>query len=111
MLWNDLPLPDGVDADFAVTVTDDALLPWVRAGETVYVRRNTELFDGDIGLFETEDGIVFRQFCADSRGAAYLFAVNRAHAADDRMILPPGSRGLVCYGRVALKKRIPLPMD
>lgn len=99
------------DADFAVAVTDDSLAPWIKKGGTAYLRRRTELYDGDIGLFETDGGIVFRQFCADSRGTVYLFAVNRAHAEDDRMIPPDKAAELVCYGRLELKKPIPLPMD
>lgn len=110
MLWDALPVPDGTDADFAVRITDDSLRPWIKPGETAFLRRNTELFDGDIGLFETDGGVVFRQFCADSRGAVYLFAVNRRRAEDDRMIPPPESRSLVCYGRLLLKKPVPLPM-
>ena len=88
MLWDTIPVPKGTDADFAVAVTDDSLAPWIKKGGTAYLRRRTELYDGDIGLFETDGGIVFRQFCADSRGTVYLFAVNRAHAEDDRMIQP-----------------------
>lgn len=111
MLWDAFPAPEGADAGFAVAVTDDSLLPWVKPGETVLFQRNTELSDGDVGLFETDAGLVFRQFCADSRGAVYLFAVNRAHAEDDRMIPPDKAAELVCYGRLELKKPIPLPMD
>ena len=77
MLWDFIPVPKGTDADFAVAVTDDSLAPWIKKGGTAYLRRRTELYDGDIGLFETDGGIVFRQFCADSRGTVYLFAVNR----------------------------------
>ena len=111
MLWDAFPAPEGADADFAVAVTDDSLLPWVMPGETVLLRRNTELSDGDVGLFETDAGLVFRQFCADSRGAVYLFAVNRSHAPDDRVIAPEKASALVCYGRAVLRRRIPLPMD
>lgn len=111
MLWDRIAAPEDAKADFAVLVTDDSLAPWIRSGETAFLRRDTELFDGDIGLFETGTGLVFRQFCADSRGAVYLFAVNRAYASDDRVILPPESRSLVCYGRLELKKPIPLPAD
>lgn len=111
MLWDAFPAPEGADAGFAVAVTDDSLLPWVMPGETVLFQRNTELSDGDIGLFETDAGLVFRQFCADSRGAVYLFAVNRSHAPDDRVIAPEKAAALVCYGRAVLRRRIPLPMD
>lgn len=111
MLWDTIPVPKGTDADFAVAVTDDSLAPWIKKGGTAYLRRRTELYDGDVGLFETDGGIVFRQFCADSRGTVYLFAVNHAHAEDDRMIPPDKAAELVCYGRLELKKPIPLPMD
>ena len=111
MLWDAFPAPEGADADFAVAVMDDSLLPWVKPGETVFFQRNTELSDGDVGLFETDAGLVFRQFCADSRGAVYLFAVNRGHAPDDRVIAPEKASALVCYGRAVLRRRIPLPMD
>ena len=94
MLWDAFPAPEGADAGFAVAVTDDSLLPWVVPGETVLFQRNTELSDGDVGLFETDAGLVFRQFCADSRGAVYLFAVNRSHAPDDRVIAPGKRRRL-----------------
>ena len=60
MLWDRIPMPKGMDADFAVAVTDDSLAPWVKKGGTAYLRRRTELSDGDIGLFETDGGIVFR---------------------------------------------------
>ena len=106
MLWDAFPAPEGADAGFAVAVTDDSLLPWVMPGETVLFQRNTELSDGDVGLFETDAGLVFRQFCADSRGAVYLFAVNRS-----RVIAPEKASALVCYGRAVLRRRIPLPMD
>ena len=85
MLWDSIPVPKGTDAD-CVAVRTVSLAPWIKKGGTAYLRRRTELYDGDVGLFETDGGIVFRQFCADSRGTVYLFAVNRAHAEDDRMI-------------------------
>ena len=111
MFWDSISVPKGTHADFAVAVTDDSLAPWIKKGGTAFLRRNTELYDGDVGLFETDAGIVFRQFCADCRGAVYLFAVNRAHAQDDCMIPPDKAASLVCYVRLELKKPIPLPMD
>ena len=98
-------------ADFDLTVTDDSLLPWVHEGERIRVQRNTELFDGEVGLFETDAGLAFRQFCSDSRGAVYLFAVNRSYAALDCVLSPEKADDLICYGRAALSMHIPLPTD
>jgi len=97
--------------DYTVTVTDASLLPWVRPGERVTVSRRTDLRDGDVGLFYSREGIVFRQYCRDSQGNVYLFSVNRAERDKDLSV--PASRAgeIVCYGRLELKERIPLPMD
>ena len=54
MLWDTIPVPKGTDADFAVAVTDDSLAPWIKKGGTAYLRRRTELYDGDIGFFGTD---------------------------------------------------------
>lgn len=51
MLWDTIPVPKGTDADFAVAVTDDSLAPWIKKGGTAYLRRRTELYDGDVPGF------------------------------------------------------------
>lgn len=99
------------DADFAVTVTDDSLLPHIKPGSTVYLRRRTDLRDGDVGLFFSEDGMVFRQFCRDSQGNIYLFSVNRAHRDRDLVLSPGRVKDVVCYGKLAADRPIPLPDD
>ena len=98
-------------ADFGVRVLDDSLLPRLRPGEIALVRRRTDLRDGDVGLFRTRDGMAFRQFCRDSQGNIYLFAVNRRHRAQDRTIPHKLAGKLVCYGKLILSPPVPLPMD
>ena len=109
-LYESIAAPDG-GADLAVTLRDDSLLPWFKADDTVYLRRSTELLDGDVGLFRSSRGMVFRQFCRDSQGTFYLFAVNRAMRSDDLFIPARRAAGLVCYGKVILPRPIPLPDD
>lgn len=104
-------LPAGSGGDFAVRVLDDSLLPYVKPGEPARVRRSTDLRDGDVGLFYSRSGMVFRQFCRDSQGNIYLFPVNRRYR--DRNLMIPHRRAgrLVCYGRLILERSIPLPLD
>ena len=109
-LYESTDAPDN-DADLAVTLRDDSLSPWFESGETVYLRRSTELLDGDVGLFCSSRGMVFRQFCQDSQGNFYLFAVNRARRTDDLLIPARRAGELVCYGKVILPRPIPLPDD
>lgn len=111
MLWDFIPVPKGTDADFAVAVTDDSLAPWIKKAARHISGGAPSFTTATSGFLKRTGGIVFRQFCADSRGTVYLFAVNRAHAEDDRMIPPDKAAELVCYGRLELKKPIPLPMD
>ena len=63
------------------------------------------------GFLKRTEGSSSGSSARDSRGTVYLFAVNRAHAEDDRMIPPDKAAELVCYGRLELKKPVPLPMD
>ena len=105
-----IPVPPGQDGDFAVRVDKGALGPWAASGETVYLRRSIRLENGDVGLFHTSGGLVFRQFCRDSEGIIYLFSLDRSRSDGDLRIPAAGEKP-VCYGKVILKKPIPLPMD
>ena len=105
-----IPISEGQDGDFAVRLTDDALKPWFSPGQTVHLRRSTRLEDGDVGLFFSRSGMVFRQYCRDSEGIIYLFCLDRSMRHLDLRI-PAGGEKPVCYGKLVLKRPIPLPMD
>ena len=104
-------VPAGDGADFAVRVLDDSLLPRLRPGQLALVQRRTDLRDGDVGLFYTRNGMAFRQFCRDSQGNVYLFAVNRRHRDQDLTIPRSRAKDLICYGKLLLTPPIPLPLD
>ena len=105
-----IPLPGDIAADFALHLDQDAPAALAPEGKTVYIQRRTDLLDGEVGLFYSRDGMVFRQFCQDSVGNIYLFSLDRDRAEDD-LIIPPGGEMPVCYGRVVLSRPLPLPMD
>lgn len=50
-LWEDYPLPEGSEADFALRVEGDELEPYVRPGGIALIKRGAEIRDGDVGLF------------------------------------------------------------
>lgn len=107
--YTGIPAREG--ADFAVRVLDDSLLPRLRPGQLAMVLRRTDLRDGDVGLFYTRDGMAFRQFCQDSQGNVYLFAVNRRRRTLDRTIPRERTTDLICYGKLLISEPIPLPLD
>ncbi len=98
------------EGDFAVRLTDDALEPWFKAGETVFLLRSVELRDGDLGLFYSGEGMVFRQYCRDVRGTVYLFAPDRRRKDRD-LVIEAEDEMPVCYGKVLLRRPVPLPAD
>ena len=107
----DLILPEeSRDGDFAVRLDDSSFAPLFRPGDTVYLRRSTELSDGDFGLFRAESGMVFRQFCQDSQGNIYLFSPDRSRKESD-LVIPADAPRPVCYGKVLLNTPVPLPED
>ena len=105
-----LPVSGDEQADFAIVMEDDALSPLYAPGSTVRMKRSTDLLDGDVGLFYSKDGIVFRQFCQDSQGNIYLFCPDRTKKEKDLMI-PAAAERPVCYGKVLLDTPLPLPED
>ena len=105
-----IPVDDPSRGDFAVRITDDSLAPLFSPGQTAYLIRSTQLRDGDVGLFYSTRGMVFRQFCQDSVGNVYLFSLDRSRRGED-LLIPHGGQRPVCYGKLLLDKPVPLPMD
>ena len=82
------------------------LLPYIKPGETAYFEKTALLRDGEVGVFSAGGDMLIRQYCEDSFGTVYLFAVNRQMRSLDRSF----SRGseITCYGRLIMQE-IPLP--
>ncbi len=96
-------------ADFAARIQGDSMEPYIADGSIVLVSRNSQLTDGDVGLFFVDGDIKCKQYCEDSCGNIYLFSLNRARADADSTI-PAGSGITVfCFGKVLLSRRPPLP--
>lgn len=55
--------------------------------------------------------MVCKQYCQDSQGNTYLFSLNRQRREADITIPATSDLPLICFGRVLLERRIPLPVD
>lgn len=111
MLWDFIPVPKGTDADFAVAVTDDSLAPWSKRAARHISGGAPSFTTATSGFLKRTEGSSSGSSAPTAAARCISFAVNRAHAEDDRMIPPDKAAELVCYGRLELKKPIPLPMD
>ena len=108
-LWEDYPLPEGSEADFALRVEGDELEPYVRPGGIALIKRGAEIRDGDVGLFFAGGDMVLRQYCEDWAGNAHLLTLNRRRRERD-IVLPRDGRHAVCLlGRVLDLGVIALP--
>lgn len=96
------------DADFSVKIEGAMTGSAIPDGSTVYVKANADLDDGDVGIFFYKDEMLCRQFCEDSFGNIYLFTLDRQKAEYD-ITVPKGEK-VICFGKVLLKKKIPLPI-
>ena len=96
------------DADYAVCIGGAMTGDIIPDGTRVYVKANADLFDGDVGIFFYKDEMLCRQFCEDSFGNIYLLTLDR-EKADFDITVPKGDR-VICFGKVLLKKKIPLPI-
>ena len=83
------------------------MAPYIPDESVVYVNRDP-LRAGDVGIFWVDGDMFCKQYYKDPAGVVYLFSLNRARADADVVLLPGGSRGLVCFGRVIMHA-LPLP--
>jgi len=107
--YESIPVTDEVPqaAEFAVRIQGDSMAPYIPDGSVVYVNRDP-LKAGDVGIFCVDGDMFCKQYYKDPAGVVYLFSLNRARADADVVLLPGGSRGLACFGRV-LMHSLPLP--
>ena len=103
-----ITLPPDTEVRAAFLMDGDYMEPWLKKGELVPVKWALPAV-GQCGLFEAEGRIVFRQYCEDSFGNVYLFALNRARR--DLDVTVPRGTPVRCLGLAILEKTPPLPMD
>ena len=94
-------------AEFAVRIQGDSMGPYIEDGAVAYVNRDP-LKSGDVGIFFVDGDMFCKQYYKDPAGVVYLFSLNRARSDADVVLMPAGSRSLVCFGRVIMHS-LPLP--
>lgn len=103
-----ITIPASSAARVAFLMDGDYMTPCIRPGEVVLLEWALPAV-GDCGLFEVDGSILLRQYCEDSFGNVYLFALNRARRELDLTV--PAEQPVRCLGRLLLEKDHPLPLD
>lgn len=96
-------------ADFAVKIQGDSMLPYIHDGEIVYIRRDSNLDIGDVGIFCVDGAMYCKQYYIDDERNLYLLSANEALKDTNVYIGAESGSNVKCYGKVLLGHNIPLP--
>lgn len=107
MILVDENTPD--DADFAVGIQGNSMYPYIHDGDTVYVKRNCELSNGDVGIFCVNGAMYCKQYYIDEDRNLTLVSANPRLKNTNVYISADSEASVVCYGKVLLDCRIELP--
>lgn len=108
--WFDaVDVPETSKADFAVKVHGDSLEPYFHDGDIALGLKGLPQI-GQVGAFYLDGEWILKQYCDDSYGNVYLFAVNRECKSTDRTLWHGEEHMLLCMGTLVMD-HIPLPND
>jgi repressor LexA len=107
--YEDYEVPASADADYAVRIDGDSMEPYIKDKSIVLVKKTVDLKIGDVGIFSVDNDMYCKQYCQDHIGNVYLFSLNRKRKDADITIWNNSGQTLWCFGKVLMKKRVPLP--
>lgn len=96
-------------ADFAVRIQGDSMAPYIKNGDTVYVKKTCDLDVGDVGIFSVDGAMYCKLYYIDENRNLTLVSANPALKRSNISISAESGRTIVCYGKVLLDKPIPFP--
>ena len=98
-----------IDADFAVGIQGNSMYPYISDGDTVYVKRCSELSIGDIGIFCVDGEMYCKQYYLDEEENLILLSVNPRQRHTNVFVKSDSGVNVRCYGKVLLGYRVNLP--
>ena len=96
------------EAEFAVRIRGDSMEPVIADGSIAFAQR-APIGNGDVGIFCVDGDMFCKQYYRDPLGMVYLFSLNRRRKDADVVFYQESGRSLLCFGRVILPQRVPLP--
>lgn len=106
MLLADESVP--ADADFAVWIQGDSMEPYIKNGEMIFINKDAELRNGDVGIFSVDGAMYCKQFYKDDSGDVYLLSSNPDRQSANIFLSHDSGQTFVACGKVVMGK-IPLP--
>lgn len=97
------------DADFAVGIQGDSMYPYIKDGDTVYVKKDCELSIGDVGIFCVDGAMYCKQYYIDKERNLTLVSANPKLKDTNVYVSAYSGSEVRCYGKVLLDCRVELP--
>ena len=107
--WIETDSSTSDEADFAVEISGNSMYPYIHDGDVVFVKRTNELEIGDIGVFCVDGAMYCKQYYVDRLGNLTLVSANPELKDSNIELTFDSSSTFVCYGKVLLDSKIPLP--
>ena len=64
-------------ADFAVRIQGDSMCPFIEDGSLIFVNKDAEISNGDVGIFCVDGAMYCKQFYKDNEGNVQLLSANQ----------------------------------
>lgn len=96
------------DADFAVRIQGDSMSPYIEDGEIVFVNKDAEISNCDVGIFCVDGSMYCKQFFKDTNGNVYLLSANPNRTSANVYLSADCGSEIRASGKVIMGS-IPLP--
>ena len=106
MILVDRAVPE--EADFAVWIQGDSMAPYISDGEMVFIDRDAEIRNGDVGIFSVDGAMVCKQYYRDGDGNVHLLSANPARRDANIFLSADSGSTFAASGKVIMES-IPLP--
>ena len=106
MILADKSVPE--EADFAVWIQGDSMCPYIENGEMVFIDRDAEIRNGDVGIFSVDGAMYCKQYYKDRDGNVYLLSAN-PDRQDANIFLSADSGSTFAASGKVIMESIPLP--
>ena len=103
----DESVPEG--ADFAIEASGNSMEPFIYDGETLYVKKDSDLDIGDVGIFIVNGARYCKQYYIDENRNMTLVSANPELRGSNIYISAESDATVVCCGKVLLPFATPLP--
>lgn len=97
------------DADYAVDIQGNSMYPYINDGDMVYVKKDEELSNGDVGIFCVDGAMYCKQLYIDDERNLTLVSANPNLRHTNIYVSADSEVSVRVCGKVLLGQRIDLP--